>query len=505
MHVYQNQTTGNGASHQPSGMEIPLKWAMISKHQWITFVLAVVGVYLIFAPVWAPSLTTLRYDNTRFLQIGLLLSLMLVLILPGGAQTIVATWRSLSGLPRVLAAVFLIGSAASTLASAAPQLGALETGLVTLLVYLFLCVMAGVRILGRKADTLLSLATFLGVGILVLQFWVFLSLYMFEGKTFPWISPFLEFANVRFFSQYQAYTLFLLTLPLVVYRASIGWKVLVYTVAANFWCLQWMVGGRAVWAGLIVAALAVLLFGRPGKSRWLLEQGLLMLAGAAIFLAFTAATSSEPAATPIPTHLSVVDRGWQSVNERVIMAVGAAELVKSNPVLGVGPAQFGLHYSLTRAAHPHNSVLEWLSEYGLVSGVAGVMLLGTLALFAIRTLRREQTSQHSSIVNIGLGAALVSGLVDSFFSGNLLMPHSQMLLAVLAGWLVGRNLPLHCAAVATQLRYRAEALAALSCITLAGGVLLIFSLEYLVLMREMPFWFSDRIPHFWQYGRFYDW
>ena len=340
---------------------------------------AVIAVYLMFSPVWAPDLTLLRYDNTRFLQIGLLVLLCAALLVPGATREIIATWRSLGRWPRILIATLLIGGTASTLFSAHLGLGALEVGLVTQLIFLFVCVATGTRMLGRRTDTALSLAVLAGAAIFILQFCIIQAIYLAEGKAFSWVSPFLEFANVRFFSQYQAYTLFLITLPLAICRSTLTGRIFVYVVAANFWGLQWMVGGRAVWAGVVAAAMMVVLCAGRGKSRWLINQGCVILAGAAIFLAFTWFTQSTPAATPMPHHISVIDRGWRSVNERLVMAAGAIDLTIKNPVLGVGPGQFGTQYSATRAAHPHNSALQLLSEYGLVAGTAGIVLLGVLA------------------------------------------------------------------------------------------------------------------------------
>ncbi len=467
---------------------------------------ALIAVYLMFSPVWAPDLTLLRYNNTRFLQIGLLLLLYAVLFVPSATREIIATWRSLGRWPHILIAILLIGGTVSTLFSAHLGLGALEIGLVTQLIFLFVCVAAGTRLLGRPIDTAFSLAILAGAGIFVLQFCVIQAIYLAEGKAFPWISPFLEFANVRFFSQYQAYTLFVITLPLAICRLTITGRIFVYVVAANFWGLQWMVGGRAVWAGLVAAAIMVVLCAGRGKSRWLINQGCVILAGAAIFLAFTAFTQSTPAATPMPHQLSVIDRGWRSVNERAVMAMGAIDLTIKNPVVGVGPGQFGTHYSATRAAHPHNSALQLLSEYGLVAGTAGIVLLGALALFAVRIVRTDSVRRQAmDPVNVALGAALVAGLVDSLFSGNLTMPHSQMLLSILAGWLVGRNLAMKNPLPKRPLLRHADALVIVSCMTLTTFVMMIFAYEYLALMQEMTTWLPERMPHFWQNGRFSAW
>jgi hypothetical protein len=193
-------------------------------------------------------------------------------------------------------------------------------------------------------------------------------------------------------------------------------------------------------------------------------------------------------------------RSGESDTERLRLLSGSVELIRQHPVLGAGPGQFGLHYSATRAAHPHNTPMQLLSEYGLVAGTAGV-LLGCLAvMFALRRLRLPANIDP---VNASLTAALLMGLTDSVFSGNLTMPHSQVLCATLIAWLFARGaLP----PASPGLRVLAVSRTALMAIGLAAtAATLVLSLEYLHVIRDMPYPPQLRIPSFWQYGRFSAW
>src|SRR5581483_2043419 len=152
-------------------------------------------------------------------------------------------------------------------------------------------------------------------------------------KAFSWVSPFLQFANVRFFGQYQAYTLLLLTLPAALLPLSGRWRGLLYFVAANFWALQWLVGARAVWIGFAAAVLAVAVLARAGRLKWLREQVLLVAGGGLIYLVFTTATATVSQADPIPRQVLLLDRGEQSVLERLAIAKGAFELIRAHPLL----------------------------------------------------------------------------------------------------------------------------------------------------------------------------
>lgn len=177
-------------------------------------------------------------------------------------------------------------------------------------------------------------------------------------------------------------------------------------------------------------------------------------------------------------------------------------MIKRTPWTGVGPGQFGLNYSATRHAHPHNAPLQWLSEYGLVSGTAAIALLVMLLAFGLRKLQ-QTTREYADAVQMSLMAALVMGSVDSMFSGNLTMPHSRVLFFVLAGWIIGRNLPEHSPAGISASGVTRTVVTGV--IVLAGLTTLVLALEYLDVVENVRGAAVVRIPSFWQGGRFEAW
>jgi O-antigen ligase len=406
-------------------------------------------------------------------------------------------------LPRALLAVVIVGGALSTAFSGAPNLGALEVSLVAQLVLLFLLVSAAVRVLKEKAESVLAVAISAGAALVSIKFWVTYVSYTLEGKQFQWISPFLDFANVRFFSQYQAYALLLIPLAAALPGISRTWRIAVYFFAANFWALQWLVGSRAVWLGAVAGAIAVLALTRRGRVAWLGQQAVLVVSGALISLLFFQFIASAPGAAPIPGVSTVVEFGSQSDTDRMAMSSESLKMLGEHPVLGIGPGQWGLNQVRVKNAHPHNPALQLLSEYGLLSGAAGVALVTLLLLFAARALR-AQTRQDANPVTTSLCAALVMGLTDSMFSGNLIMPHSQILLFVIAGWLVGRTQEMGPVGKGEG-RWRSEKLVLVGVAMLAMCTTTILAFEYVDVVNPMPGNLQLRYPHFWQYGRFADW
>jgi O-antigen ligase len=466
-------------------------------------VVAVVSLYLMFSPVWSPHVAPRMYDNSRVLEIALLVILSTTLLLPKIASATVSFWEGLGRTTHWLILVFLVGGTLSAIASDSTQLGVLQMGLMAQLVLLFLLTGVAARRAGKDGEIVLAVAIACGAGLLVLKFWIaFVQMYV-EGRPFSWVSPFLDFANVRFFGQYQAYALLLITLPIKPLRLTGSWRAIVYLIAANFWALQWMVGSRAVWAGFAAAVILIAVFMRSGRNRWVLEQGAIAVAGGTLYLLFATFLLSTPNATPIPVINSIIERGEESSSVRITLAKAAIGMMVESPLTGVGPGQFGLHYSATNAAHPHNTPLQLVAEYGLIAGMAGVALGVVLVVFAVRQLR-SISSREPDVTTASLAAALVMGLVDSLFSGNLVMSHSQVLFCVIAGWIVGRADPGNQPIASPRRRQRLQTglvgLAMLAMLTTT-----ILTVEYLDVIRDMPYPPALRIPSFWQYGRFIDW
>jgi len=469
-------------------------------------VLGMVASYLIIAPVWSPRLLWWRYDNARLLEIALLLLVAAMAAVPAVSRGLHARWCALGRWPRLLLIVFCGFGAISVTMSAVPQVGSLQLSLVFLLVFLTLIIAAAVRDRDTQAESVLSLAICAGALLVVLQFWAAQAVHLIQSDAFQWRSPFLEFANVRFFSQYQSYTLLLIVLPLVLLQPGRTLRFMLYVLAANFWALQWMVGTRAVWAGFIAATLVVSVFGRGYRGNWLRQQSIAVVGGLAIFLVFTGLLLPSADAPPIPKIHSVAERGWQSVNERVTMMKGAVGLIQANPVVGVGPGQFGHNYSATLAAHPHNSALQFLSEYGLIAGGAAIALLAMLTLYAIGVIRASpDPATTAGAVSVYVSAALIMGLVDSLFSGNLTMPHSQIMFCVVAGWLLSRRRSETTRTAPTLRRETVTGFALSAVVLLAAGIALVLTFEYASAIHDMPWWQQPNPPNLWQYGRFSAW
>ena len=465
--------------------------------------LMLVSLYAMLAPVWVPVISSRVYDDARYLQLGLFMLSALLLLNPPIRRGVVTAWNDLGSAVRWLLMVFLIGGIASGTLSDAPQLAALEIGLITQLVFMALVVCVMVRLHGATADRALAVAACAGAGLIGMQFWLAQTFSLIEGRPFTWVAPFLNFANVRFFSQYQSYVLLLLPLPMLVLPMSRGWKLGLYAIGANFWALQWMVGTRAVWVAFFVTVVMVCLLTRHGRVAFVRTHALMIVGGAIIFAAYLGATSQVKEVTTIPQIHSVVNRGNNSINERVVLVREALGAIADKPLTGVGPGQFGLLDYPLRAAHPHSAPLQLLAEFGLIAGGAGCALGLIMVVFAARSMRGSPTTQ-SDTITVTVAAALMMGLTESLFSGGIIMPHGQTMLCILAGWLLGRCLPSSVSIVAPA-QLATTRLAIVCSVFAAVFVTTLLAVEYWGVVWDMPISAQRWHPHFWQYGRFPAW
>ena len=471
----------------------------------IGVVAALIGFYLILSPVWSPGIAPRLYDDARYVELAMLLLVMCSLLHPDVSRAVISNWLRLDWKVRNSIAVLIIGGVISTAISAAPKLGSLEVALVVQLFILFLVVCAVIGKQQINGERILAAAIFCGAMLCILKFWVLYIDYAFEGKYFPWVSPFLEFANVRFFSQYQAYSLLIVGIAGEVLRAGRGGRVFFLLVSANFWALHWMVGTRAVWLGLFVAMIAVSACKRRDRLLWLRPHALAAMLGLAIFVVFSGVVGKVPDRAPVPGIKSMVERGDDSINERLALSSSALQFIRQHPFVGVGPGQFGLQQYPMNAAHPHSVPLQFLSEYGVPAGAAAIALIGMLALYAVGTLRVQMPGCKDDAVGASLVATLLMGLTDSLLSGNLVMPHSQILFCVISGWIVGRTWVSAPTNLANPENVRTATVLLVSASIAAAAITSILALEYLPLARDLPVWLPRWNPHFWNYGRFYDW
>jgi O-antigen ligase len=241
------------------------------------------------------------------------------------------------------------------------------------------------------------------------------------------------FSNKRFYGQFQTFTLPLLAVPLLLHTFKPSTKAWIFGLLACWWMIAICGGTRGTWLGMGCAA-AVLFFCGPFGRRWCCWQ---LAATAVGLLLFWCLFSLLPGYLGIEILNFAGDRLTTSLSARDVIWHQAWEMIKERPLLGFGPMHFAdIHNPV--AAHPHQAILQWACEWGVPS----TLLVGWLAargLFSTLMLIRKKaaSSEPVDLLRICLFASLLGALAQSMVDGVIVMPYSQLWLAIVVGWLLG--------------------------------------------------------------------
>ncbi|MFK3799878.1 O-antigen ligase family protein [Pseudomonas sp. NPDC088444] len=241
------------------------------------------------------------------------------------------------------------------------------------------------------------------------------------------------FSNRRFYGQFQTFTLPLLAVPLLLPGLRRSTKAWVLALLGIWWLIAIVGGTRGTWLGMAVAG-AVMLACGPQGVRWLRWQVIAAFAGLVLYWVLFSVLADflgielvNSASGRLTTTLSARDVLWSQ----------AWEMIRAKPLLGFGPMHFAnIHNPI--AAHPHQAILQWASEWGLPSTilVGWLVLRGVWAVFRhIRT--KSASSERVDLLRICLFASLVGALTQSMVDGVIVMPYSQLWLSIVVGWLMG--------------------------------------------------------------------
>ncbi|AKS06437.1 O-antigen ligase family protein [Pseudomonas trivialis] len=240
------------------------------------------------------------------------------------------------------------------------------------------------------------------------------------------------FSNKRFYGQFQTFTLPLLALPLLIPNLSRSLKGAVFTLLCVWWLIAIGGGTRGTWLGMGAAGVVLAVLG-PWGRHWLGWQLAAVFGGLLLYwLMFTvlagylgielASAASDRLTTSLSGRGPIWWQGWHMLTER--------------PWLGFGPMHFA-DIANRIAAHPHQAILQWASEWGVPSAVC-VALLAWRAGWATFGVLRERalSAERADLLRLCLFAALVGALVQSMVDGVIVMPNSQVWLALVVGWLM---------------------------------------------------------------------
>lgn len=399
-----------------------------------------VALYVFLAPNVDFAAALEWHDGQRLAQLGLLSVVLLTLTAPGAATSVAVVW---SGLPRAiryaLPTAFALGFI-SSYAAALPRWALLDWGLLLLLIMLGLSIAANRRALDERADPLLVLLFFATASAYAVTtcsvYGAMLLVGPAYGQGFDIRELYTSFSNVRFFGHVQTMLLPFLLLPAMWWGTTRVRRLLFWSVPAIWWMLAIGSGTRGTWAALLIGASAAWLFGGPAGRQWTKWQGAGLGAG---MLCYAVLVLGIPQLIDLPA--SYLHRAGDiiSLSLREVLWETALVFVAQHPLLGVGPMHYA-YWATEVAAHPHNAVLQWLAEWGVPAGLllTGVWAVGGISLAAQVRRAAEQGDNQARLFRVALLAALAGASAQAMVDGVLVMPVSQVLLALLTGWAIGQ-------------------------------------------------------------------
>lgn len=101
---------------------------------------------------------------------------------------------------------------------------------------------------------------------------------------------------------------------------------------------------------------------------------------------------------------------------------------------GIGPANYALLDDEFMFGHPHNSVLQWILEWGGLSFVGLAIVVSHIIIKSFKYLK----SHPDDLITKGLFLSSSSALAYSLVDGVIVMPIAQTLLIIFLGLLFGR-------------------------------------------------------------------
>ncbi|KPJ67406.1 MAG: hypothetical protein AMJ43_03870 [Coxiella sp. DG_40] len=375
------------------------------------------------------------YDVKRILEIALLLYVGLYLLISfRGRYACLELYNRFPNQMRlIISCVFVLGIFSALLAPI-PRM-ALLTVAQFFLIFCFILFIAMKRItIGVLADKFIIFIVVLGIAVYeIMYFSGYVSTLFISGK----FNYFLGFMNPRFLAQYQSWTLPLVTLPifLVAKKKPVirtGVITLTYIIASLFWTIAIIDASRGQILGLLVAGVFTALVFRRASKRWLIVQIKVITIGFILYLLFAL---MKPHVSDMVENVLSTESGYI----RLVLWKYTIYLISTHPLLGVGPMHL-CYYHNPLSTHPHNSLLQIASEWGipvliLVLTLSIYGLISWLKKFNYKTLSDIEMSNR--VIPIALTASLITAACHSLFSGTIVMPMSQVMLGLVVGWILG--------------------------------------------------------------------
>ncbi|MEX0681392.1 MAG: O-antigen ligase family protein [Balneolales bacterium] len=339
-------------------------------------------------------------------------------------------------LPRItrwgLAALLLLGIL-SSLNALAVRYALLEMSVFVMLFVWAIAVAGCYRKFPQLATILILGTVLLCTFFYSIKFFTSYLIYLFVEGALLWPAGdmVLGFSHVRFFNQIQTWTIPLLILAIWLLPPKyIVLKWCLSGLASIWWMLVFAADARGTIIASSFAIFSIAVLYRKQAFSWVYLQIVTSVSGFFLYLLLFRIPSGEAGS-------GLIRYGGTG---RLNMWSNAESLIRQDPVLGVGPMHYGYFENQFAFAHPHNAYLQFAAEWGMFSFLILFMIIlyGYYALFRQNhDVCKKEQGGVAMVVRTGITASLLAAAVHASVSGIIVMPMSQMYMALIPGWALG--------------------------------------------------------------------
>lgn len=242
------------------------------------------------------------------------------------------------------------------------------------------------------------------------------------------------FSHPRFFGQIGTLLIAILPAIALTHGASLsGWRYSSFVLAVFMWVAVIASGTRGTLMAISSLGFLMSFAGGPGRLWAVFQLGSSLLAVFAYWILFNVL----PLAMDVPSSVAT-DVLWRAgMTGREQLWSQALEMIRDHPFLGVGPMHFAVHVNQV-GSHPHQSVLQFASEWG-VPVVLLMLWLGVRCFLpAVKDFRSsKQPLSLACALRFCLKLALMGAFIQSMVDGVMVVPYTQLWLSLLIGILLG--------------------------------------------------------------------
>lgn len=301
---------------------------------------------------------------------------------------------------------------------------------------------------------------------LILATWIFIFFYEVKFLTsyiaaiivdhhinFQLLFP--HFGNVRFFNQFQIWLLPISLTPLLILKINNKTVLYLLYLMSGIWITIFITtqSRGAQLSFLFGLIITLIVYGKTSKQV-LKITSIASGFGTSIYLVlFQLIPNTIPFFSKQAIGSSNLTRFTDSQDSflvRMQLWKNAFGYIQEHPILGISPMHFA--YYPGQHAHPHNSVLQIASEFGLPFAFisASLLVIFIFKWLQFSTLDKNSLTKPATIQNIQdlniwnnqqvsimLFFALISGLIYSTVSGIFVMPMAQTMMAIIIGLMIG--------------------------------------------------------------------